>query len=99
MVNQLYALREAGITNAADVRLLSVVTEHMLFQNNRLSEATIANIAFVRTNVVVHPETVVIENFDSDLVYLELGIWNETLTSYEVCICLFLRTPCYKLNK
>lgn len=64
MVNQLYALRETGITDVADVRLLSGVTEHMLLQYNRLSEATIANFAFEWTNVVVHPGTVVIENSD-----------------------------------
>lgn len=58
MVYQLYALCEAGIANVADVRLLSFVTQHMLFQNDRLSEAAIAKIAFVWPNVVVNPEMI-----------------------------------------
>lgn len=55
MVYQLDAFRKFGITNGADV-CPTFVCLHMVSEKDRLGEATIANITFVGTDVIVHPE-------------------------------------------
>lgn len=56
MIYQLNDLCETDATHFADVLFSSCMTEHMLLQQHRLSEATAANTTFVRPNIVVHPE-------------------------------------------